>query len=403
LFAGCGRAQLPPAAEAPPQASADTADRTAVTQYRSIYSFKGTKDGESPKTGLTALDGTLFGTTPRGGKGYHGGYGIVFGVSTSGKEQVLHRFYGVGDGKFPSGDLVAYNGMLYGETQTGTGGAKRGTVFEIGPSGGEHVLYRFKGAPDGDGPSGKLLVLDGTLYGTTESGGTTSEYCNRGGCGTVFSLSPSGSEHVIYRFSAQSEEHNNGTAPIGGVIAVGNRLYGLAGSGGQYDEGALFAVTLSGKGKLVFSFGAGGSSGIFRPLGELTSIGNELYGVTNEGGTRSLGSVYEVNATDGAGRLLYSFGTKNLLGDDPEGGLYYRNGWLYGVSDSGGYSDRGTIYRVRPSGTKSEVLYEFAGPPDGESPEGAVTSLQGIFYGTTETGGSAGKCGECGTVWQLKL
>jgi len=406
MLAGCGGSQLSAPGPKPiPQTEMlmpQALQRPSVTQYRSLYSFKGTRDGETPTAGLTALNGTLYGTTPAGGKGYHGGYGTVFSMSPSGKEQVLHRFYGVGDGKFPSGDLVAYNGMLYGTTRTGIGGARWGTVFEINPSGGERVLYRFKGAPDGEGPSGKLFVLNGTLYGTTTSGGTVSEYCSRDGCGTVYSLSTSGSEHIIYRFTAESSGQSNGIAPISGVIAVGNRLYGITEEGGQFNEGVLFAVTLSGKESVVFSFGTGGSSGIFKPNGSLTSIGNELYGVTTEGGKRYLGSIYEVNAK-GVAHLLYSFGTETLLGYNPEAGLCYRNGWLYGTSSSGGYSDSGTIFRVRASGTKSQVLYDFAGGLYGETPTSEVTFLTGMLYGTTELGGSSRKCPSCGTAWQLRL
>jgi uncharacterized repeat protein (TIGR03803 family) len=51
----------------------------------------------------------------------------------------------------------------------------------------ETVLYNFKGGSDGNRPSSQLTSDGaGNFYGTTEGGG-------RGGYGTVFELSPSGS------------------------------------------------------------------------------------------------------------------------------------------------------------------------------------------------------------------
>ena len=58
-----------------------------------------------------------------------------------------------------------------------------GTVFRVSLSGDERVLYRFRGTPDGWYPSGKLIDVDGTLYGTTADGGTSND-------GTVFSVRP---------------------------------------------------------------------------------------------------------------------------------------------------------------------------------------------------------------------
>ena len=46
-----------------------------------------------------------------------------------------------------------------------------GTVFKVTPAGEEHVLYSFKAGTDGGYPYGDLVALDGTLYGTTYTGG----------------------------------------------------------------------------------------------------------------------------------------------------------------------------------------------------------------------------------------
>jgi uncharacterized repeat protein (TIGR03803 family) len=56
-------------------------------------------------------------------------------------------------------------------------------VFSIPLSGAESVVYSFQGGSDGADPYVGLVALDGTLYGTTGSGGAKS-------MGTVFSVTP---------------------------------------------------------------------------------------------------------------------------------------------------------------------------------------------------------------------
>ncbi|HEX3458273.1 MAG TPA: choice-of-anchor tandem repeat GloVer-containing protein, partial [Candidatus Baltobacteraceae bacterium] len=63
-----------------------------------------------------------------------------------------------------------------------------GTVFSVTTTGSEKVLHSFAEGSDGQGPSAPLIDVNGTLYGTTYYGGGNSR-CNLG-CGTVFALSP---------------------------------------------------------------------------------------------------------------------------------------------------------------------------------------------------------------------
>ncbi len=63
------------------------------------------------------------------------------------------------------------------------------------------VLYSFKGGSDGSGLRGGLIAdSSGNLYGTTTSGGAPG--CFGGiGCGTVFKLTPGGTETVLHTFT----------------------------------------------------------------------------------------------------------------------------------------------------------------------------------------------------------
>jgi hypothetical protein len=65
----------------------------------------------------------------------------------------------------------------------------------------------------------------------------------------------------------------------------------------------------------------------------------------------------------------------------------------------------GTVFSASTSGTE-QVLYSFAGRPDGAWPQTNVINLKGALYGTTVYGGT-GKCKNkgylpgCGTVFEL--
>ena len=105
---------------------------------------------------------------------------------------MLHKFNST-DGATPydASGLINVNGILYGTTKIG-GKYDLGTVFSISMTGVEQVLHSFgsSGAnPDGTSPIAGLTNVNGTLYGTTSSGGKDNQ-------GTVFSITPTGTEQV---------------------------------------------------------------------------------------------------------------------------------------------------------------------------------------------------------------
>src|ERR1019366_8000840 len=68
------------------------------------------------------------------------------------------------------------------------------------------VLHNFTGVPDGDEPTGGLLLdAAGNLYGVTSYGCAPSNCGPLGtagpGCGTVFKLTPGGAETLLHSFS----------------------------------------------------------------------------------------------------------------------------------------------------------------------------------------------------------
>ena len=117
-------------------------------------------------------------------------------ASAAPTETVLHSFCSLprcSDGSGPFAGLIADRaGNLYGTTFFG-GAAGKGVVFKLSPSGTETVLHfftglRFTGRRHGVRPVGGLIAdSSGNLYGTTGNGGAGP------GNGVVFKLTGTGS------------------------------------------------------------------------------------------------------------------------------------------------------------------------------------------------------------------
>ena len=121
---------------------------------------------------------------------------------------------------------------------------------------------------------------------------------------------------------------------------------------------------------------------------------NVLYGTTYLGGASGYGTVFQLaQGTGGAWTetVLYSFKNGND-GAYPASGLVLNsNGVLYGTTYGGGTAGLGTVYEVLPSGSgwSEKVLYSFRGNTDGAYPiADMVLGSSGSLFGTTSQGGS---------------
>ncbi|HYL27877.1 MAG TPA: choice-of-anchor tandem repeat GloVer-containing protein [Candidatus Nitrosotalea sp.] len=271
---------------------------TPAGKERVVYSFKGGTDGATPVLdGLVAINGKLYGTTNAGGLNSctHQaivGCGIVFSLTTSGHESVLYRFKGKPDGACPSGSLIASGSALYGTTNFG-GKYDNGSAFKITTGGSESVIYSFKGFPDGVMPFGGLTQLGGTFYGTTTLGGAYQ------GAGTVFALTPSGTESVLHSFTGAPD----GALPYAGLIAVGSTLYGTTELGGSSQSacighgiigcGTIFSITTTGTLTQLYRF-RGRKDGAYPLAGLVASPKNLIYGSTLAGGNSQNGTIFEI-------------------------------------------------------------------------------------------------------------
>src|SRR5208282_5514631 len=193
-----------------------------------LHTFKGGSDGRQPQWGNLFRDktGNLFDTTVYGGLSVTDvGGGVVYKVTKTGKETILHKFAGGGeDGLEPQTGLIQdAAGTFYGTTAAGGISVECGTVFKMTKSGKVTVLHTFTGQPDGALPLG-ILILDkaGNIYGTTPGGGDPNCTTANQGCGVVFKIDTHGKETILHSFLAPE-----GGLPYAGLVldAAGN-LYG---------------------------------------------------------------------------------------------------------------------------------------------------------------------------------
>jgi uncharacterized repeat protein (TIGR03803 family) len=132
-----------------------------------------------------------------------------------------------------------------------------------------------------------------------------------------------------------------------------------------------------------------------------------LYGTTGYAGACSLcGTVFKITPS-GTLTTLHKF-TGGTDGSAPSAGLIQAtNGDFYGTTSSGGANNRGTVFKITPSGTLT-TLYSFCSKSfcaDGDWPLALVQATNGDLYGTTLHGGliNCGQLFTCGTVFKITL
>ena len=370
--------------------------------YKILFDF-GTNlhgyDGAYPAASLLADGDTLYGTTQYGGT-YGIGNGIggtVFSVTRSGKETVLHTFDGNPDGANPTGAMISVDGTLFGTTSAG-GVYDGGTVFEMKKNGGGfQVLHSFGNGTDGSSPRAGLVYVHGVLYGTTYLGGTA-------GAGTVFSINLNDdTEKVLHSFFTS---RTDGASPEASLIFAKGNLYGTTESGGN-GAGTIFRISELGAEAVLYSFDSSVDGNA--PVAALILVKGNLYGTTDSGGSSQKGTLFCVSLK-GQERVLHSFGS-GYDGSYPEAALITYKGQLYGTTSAGGTDGWGTVFRIDPDGTSETLLHSFSASyaHDGLSPQAPLTRVRRIMYGTTYEGGvespSCSTYDACryGTVFKLGL
>jgi len=383
-------------------------------------------DGAAPaSTLIQATDGNLYGYTTEGGLDVcAGSCGTLFKIDDQGKLTTFYEFCKQGklpclDGMIPNGALIqASDGNFYGTTMQG--GPNNGpncphgcgTIFRITPKGKLTTLYNFcsrANCADGASPEGALLqASNGKLYGETGIGGNGVQF----GMGTLFELTLQGKLTTIHTFCANYPDCSDGIGPTFGLIQGRNgNLYGTAAEGGGVVNdrtllyGTVFELKLDGTLTSIYSFCLSGypscPDGAY-PVGQLVqATDGTFYGATNQGGTGPFGTIFKMTSS---GQLTTIHAFQGTDGGFPSGIMQASNDAFYGSTDyEGANGEGGTLFLLNSVGFTT--LYNFCSQSnctDGSSPSVLTQGTDGVFYGTTSTGGNLNACfGGCGTLFSL--
>lgn len=310
---------------------------------------------------------------------------VVFSLnfaSAAAKESVLHAFKGT-DGNHPVATLAFDTaGNLYGTTTEG-GKYNQGTVFRISASKQETVLYSFcklSNCTDGSRPyNGVVLDTAGNIYGATPGGG-------KYGAGVVYKITVAGKYSILHNFKGQPD----GDEGYGWLVfdKAGN-LYGTTLQGGKNNTGAVYKITPAGEESIFYSFPDGSGDGPLDPIAGLTLDGSgNFYGTSIVGGGSSeAGTVYKLTPA-GKETTLYSFNMTN--GYEPYAGVTLDpKGNIYGATVYGGSGETGVVYKLSPSG-KPLFTYSLS-DATGISPYATpILDAKGNIYGVGGLGGPHG-------------
>ena len=263
------------------------------------------------------------------------------------------------------------------------------------------VLHTFSGAPgDGYNPFAPVIAgPDGTLYGTTYSGGDLNCTLGFGGCGVVFQETLSGG-HWIYSTIHEFNGVVDGCCQSSTLTRdKAGRLYGVT-TGGSF--GKIFRLTPVGTGKpwhfeILYTF-QDHSDGEY-PLTPLFIDGSgAIYGVTPFGSLASCpngcGAVFQIvpPTTQGGAwteNTLYQF-TGASDGGTPNTMIMDRKGVIYGTTNYAGIvngecpSGCGVVFRLAPSQSGAwtySVIYTFNGFPDGNPFDSLFEDASGNLFG----------------------
>ena len=320
-------------------------------------------------------------------------------------------------------------GNLYGSSYYGgiynTDSGGDGTVYKVTPAGVLTVLHSFGNGKDGQNPNGALTRdAKGNIYGTTFRGGAH-------GSGTIFKLSPSGTERLLYSFP--SEGHN--LLPTGGVTldAAGN-IYGYVYNyiGYYGDGGNIFQLTPQGVFSILYNWCTNQCSTLPNsPVGLLIpNPAGGFFGATSGGGGigTPAGNVFSFSPQSGM-QVLHTFSSPDGGEDTPvldsagnlfgiEGPVFQSGGGVYEISPDGTFSmlytlptsygfqqsnggtpildSSGNLYNTTGTIDFAEIVYEvspagigtvlFTGSSSQVSPTGVVMDKAGNLYGTGTSG-----------------
>lgn len=227
-----------------------------------------------------------------------------------------------------------------------------------------------------------LAHADGSFYGTTIGGGAHD-------AGSVYRLDPQGNVTILHSFNG-----SDGQAPASALVpGRDGLLFGTTEQGGANGFGTVFRISTSGAFATVVHFSGAAGPALGSVPGALQpGPSNTLYGVTQAGGTSNHGTLFRLNSDDSLATLLQFSGNQGAApGAEPVGPLAVSGNTLIGVTRSGGANGLGQIFSIVINGayTSRGSFTGAAGVQPGANPStGLLAHSNGFLYGATEFGGA---------------
>jgi uncharacterized repeat protein (TIGR03803 family) len=259
-------------------------------------------------------------------------------------------------------------------------------VVSYGRAGIRYYTPYFSGSTSGN----LLHAFDGRFFGCNWT-----QFSNA--MGTIFRVDYY--QHGTPETFVDFDGVNKGRSPKGSLVQGPDmKVFGMTEFGGVNDQGVIFSVPTTDPDSFKKLFDFNGTNGA-NPVGSLLLAQDGfLYGMTKSGGSHDLGVIFKI-AVDGTNytKLLDFDGT--ITGSTPLGSLVeYSDGKLYGTTSTGGANGFGTIFHVTTSGVFTNIV-DFNGT-NGKTPTGdlVVAPSGTVMYGTAYSGGS----NDLGTLYKIE-
>ncbi len=324
-------------------------------------------------THLQAQTAKLWGTAANGGTNNGG---VIFSFNPI--SEVSTKIFDFDNNGNPLGKLVCYKGKLYGTTFNG-GANNKGTLYEFDTL---TKIYTKK-ADFGSGGLGSLPYVDLILKNNKLYGTTTNPDSDFSGAGAIYEFDlVTGIITKKYTFN-----YTEGLYPRGGLVLYKDKFYGTAVNGGTNYDGVIFEwdpntniytkkfdfTTLLGK----------------EPQSSLTLVGDRFYGTTRNGGVSNDGVLFEWDPNTNVYTKKIDFnGAGN--GSNAYAKLTYHNNKLYGLTNSGGLYNLGTLFEYDIALNTLKKLIDFGSPSvDGTYPSYGLTVSGGNLYSVSDGGVNA--------------
>jgi uncharacterized repeat protein (TIGR03803 family) len=165
-----------------------------------------------------------------------------------------------------------------------------------------------------------------------------------------------------------------------------SKIWGVTNKGGSGTIGTIYSTDNSGANQvLLHEFIANNPGSI--PVGDLMEFNNKLYGFTSEGGSFNNGLLFSYDLINQQYTVLFQFDGP-LNGSNPKGKLMMaNNGLLYGLTSKGGLYNGGVLFSFDPSLNTFTKLHDFTFVSGIEPDGGLVEQTIGELYGVTFRGG----------------